>query len=170
LLWLNLVTNGIQDKALAFEKETGDLMKQTPRKPQEGVFNRQMIEQVLLSGMIDGSIVFAAWYYLLYVQNMPETIARNICLLLMVCIENFNVLNCRSENLSTFKIPFSSSWTVIFSTLLAQGVHIAAMHTPFLADVLQIAPVDFMTWVYTLLAASAILWLMEGYKWLRATF
>jgi calcium-translocating P-type ATPase len=170
LLWLNLVTNGIQDKALAFEKETGDLMKQTPRKPQEGVFNRQMIEQVLLSGMIAGSIVFAAWYYLLYVQNMPETIARNICLLLMVCIENFNVLNCRSENLSTFKIPFSSSWTVIFSTLLAQGVHIAAMHTPFLADVLQIAPVDFMTWVYTLLAASAILWLMEGYKWLRATF
>jgi len=167
LLWLNLVTNGIQDKALAFEKGTRDLMQEAPRKPQEGVFNRKMIEQVFLSGVFAGSIVFVAWYFLLNHLNMPENQARNICLLLMVCIENFHVLNCRSETLSTFKIPFSGSLMVLGSTLLAQGVHIAAMHIPFLADVLQIAPVDFMTWLYTLLAASGILWLMEGYKWVR---
>jgi calcium-translocating P-type ATPase len=167
LLWLNLVTNGIQDISLAFEQATGDLMQEAPRKPQEGVFNRLMIEQVFLSGIFTGLIVFVAWYYLLHYLNFSETAARNICLLLMVCIENFHVLNCRSETSSTFKIPFSNNWTLVGGTLLAQGIHIAAMHIPFLAEILQVAPVDFMTWGYTLLAASSILWLMEGYKWLR---
>jgi calcium-translocating P-type ATPase len=167
LLWLNLVTNGIQDIALAFEQETGDLMKQAPRSPQEKVFNRLMIEQVFLSGIFTGLIVFMAWYYLLYYLQLSEAVARNLCLLLMVCLENFHVLNCRSETTSIFKIPLSNNWTLIGGTLLAQGVHIAAMHIPFLAEVLQITPVDFMTWLYTLLAASGILWLMEGYKWVR---
>ena len=43
LLWLNLVTNGIQDVALAFEPREGNEMQQTPRKPKEPIFNRIMI-------------------------------------------------------------------------------------------------------------------------------
>ena len=33
LLWLNLVTNGIQDVALAFEPAEGDEMRRPPRAP-----------------------------------------------------------------------------------------------------------------------------------------
>ena len=33
LLWLNLVTNGIQDVALAFEPSEGDVLNRSPRPP-----------------------------------------------------------------------------------------------------------------------------------------
>lgn len=44
LLWLNLVTNGIQDVALAFEGGEPGAMRRRPRKPSEGIFNRLMIQ------------------------------------------------------------------------------------------------------------------------------
>ena len=43
LLWLNLVTNGIQDVALAAEKAEGDELTYPPRKPKEPIFDRVMI-------------------------------------------------------------------------------------------------------------------------------
>ena len=52
LLWLNLVTNGIQDVALAFEPAEGDELARRPRPPGERIFNRVMIERVLLSAVL----------------------------------------------------------------------------------------------------------------------
>ena len=43
LLWLNLVTNGIQDVALAFEPNEGDVLQRKPRSPRERIFNQLMI-------------------------------------------------------------------------------------------------------------------------------
>ncbi len=54
LLWLNLVTNGIQDVALAFEPGEGDEMKHPPRPPAEPIFNRLMVERVLLVALVIG--------------------------------------------------------------------------------------------------------------------
>ena len=47
LLWLNLVTNGIQDVALAFEPEEGNELDRPPRPPNEPIFNQLMIERVV---------------------------------------------------------------------------------------------------------------------------
>ena len=47
LLWLNLVTNGIQDVALAAEKAEGDELTYPPRKPKEPIFDRVMIRRIL---------------------------------------------------------------------------------------------------------------------------
>ncbi len=39
ILWLNLVTNGIQHIALSFEAGEKGLMRRPPRRPEEGIFN-----------------------------------------------------------------------------------------------------------------------------------
>jgi len=46
LLWLNLVTNGIQHIALVMEPEEGHELRRPPRAPGEPVFNRLMNERV----------------------------------------------------------------------------------------------------------------------------
>jgi magnesium-transporting ATPase (P-type) len=43
LLWLNLVTNGGQDVALAFEKREPGLLERPPRRPDEPIFDWLMI-------------------------------------------------------------------------------------------------------------------------------
>ena len=54
LLWLNLVTNGIQGVALAFEPSEGDSLRRKPRPPGEPVFNRLMVERTLVAMLVVG--------------------------------------------------------------------------------------------------------------------
>lgn len=167
LLWLNLVTNGIQDVALAFERGEPGVLRKPPRQPDERIFNRRMIEQVLLSGMWVGIAGFGTFYYLIEHMGMATEPARNLLLLLMVLFENIHIFNCRSEERSVFKVPFSSNWLLIGTVVLAQSVHIASMHIPGLEKVLGTQPVSLKEWGCLLLIALSIIVIVEIYKFFR---
>jgi len=166
LLWLNLVSNGIQDVALAFEKGEPGVLTRPPRPPGERIFDRRMIGLVAMSGGFMGAAAFVVFASCLQV-GLDEFEARNVLLLLMVSFENVQVFNCRSETLSAFRVPFRNNPFVVLAALAAQGLHIAAMHLPGLSGVLQVAPVDVRTWLSVVAAALSLLVVMEIYKWLR---
>jgi Ca2+-transporting ATPase len=159
LLWLNLVTNGIQDKALAFEPAEGDELEHPPRPPNEPIFNRLMIERVIVTATAMGCMAFSLFKWLID-HGATEYDARNMTLLLMVLFENVHVLNSRSESKSIFKQYFFGNKLLLFGMLTAQGVHIAAMYTPWLRELLQITPVSLTQWS-TLLGIALILIIID---------
>jgi magnesium-transporting ATPase (P-type) len=164
LLWLNLVTNGIQDVALAFEGGEPGAIRRRPRKPTEGIFNRLMIQQTITSGTTMAIVAFVNFYLLLNVAGFSEIDARNRLLLLMVLLENYHVFNCRSEYLSVFRVSFSRNWILVLGVLAAQGIHIAAMHIPIAQRVLQVATITLREWLVPFVMASAVLIAMEIFK------
>jgi magnesium-transporting ATPase (P-type) len=164
LLWLNLVTNGIQDKALAFEAGEAETMKRKPRIPTEGIFNQIMSKQILLSGFVIGSIAFGYWYYLIKNVQMEEENARNLVLLLMVFLQNFHIFNCRSERKSTFKISITKNYWLIILVLAAQAVHIGSMYIPLMQNLLRIAPISLSKWITVFTLAIPIVLAMEIFK------
>jgi Ca2+-transporting ATPase len=169
LLWLNLVTNGIQDVALAFEPAEGDELRHPPRPPREPIFNRLMIERVVLSALVIGSVAFSLFQWLLdsgYTVNE----ARNGTLLLMVLFENVHVFNSRSETCSTLRHNPLRNPLLLFGTAAAQLVHIGAMYTPWISDVLRIQPVSPQYWLDLLGLALILLVLMEFHKAFRRRF
>jgi len=83
LLWLNLVTNGIQDVALGFEKAEPGVLRRKARDPKEPIFNKIMISRVVVGGLYMGISAFALFYTLINL-GYAEDMARNITLLLMV--------------------------------------------------------------------------------------
>lgn len=166
LLWLNLVTNGIQDVALAFEGGEPDVMQRPPRSPEEGIFNRLMIEQTIVSGICMGVMAFGLWSWLLS-SGWEEAAARNSTLLLMVLLENVHVFNCRSERTSAFRVPLSRNWLLVCGVLLAQGIHVLIMHLPLMQKVLGVAPVSFAHWLLLTLLALPLVVVMELYKLIR---
>jgi magnesium-transporting ATPase (P-type) len=167
LLWLNLVTNGIQDVALAFEGGEPGAMKRPPRKPSEKVFNPLMIQQTLTSGLTIGIVVFGFWYWLVTVNMMNEFHARNLVLLLMVFMQNLHVFNCRSERISAFKVPLKRNLILVIGVFAAQGIHILSMQIPFMQNILKIEPITFTEWLYVLVLAIPILISMEIFKWIK---
>ena len=164
LLWLNLVTNGIQDVALAFEGGEPGAMKRPPRSPTEKIFNPLMIKQTLVSSIIMGGIVFGLWYWLNNYTRMDETHARNIILLLMVFMQNFHAFNCRSESVSAFRVPLKRNFFLAFGVLGAQGIHILSMHLPFMQNILRVEPVTLNEWLYLIALAIPLLLGMELFK------
>lgn len=163
LLWLNLVTNGIQDVALAFEPGEGNELKHPPRSPKDPIFNRIMIERVVISALVIGVVAFFLFQWLLgQGYNVDE--ARNGTLLLMVLFENIHVFNCRSETRSVFKHNLFSNPILLFGTAAAQLIHIGAMYTPWIRDVLHIQPVSLEHWLQLLGLAFSVLVIMEVHK------
>ena len=67
LLWLNVMTEGVQDIFLGFEEEEGDEMKQKPRDPQEPIFNKRMKSRC---GLFIGFIAILSTIVYYYCINM----------------------------------------------------------------------------------------------------
>lgn len=163
LLWLNLVTEGIQHVGLAFEKSEGGEMEKPPRNPKEPIFNRIMIERTVLSASVMAIIGFLVFRYLLS-QGVEFEVARNYVLLLMVLFENVHVINSRSEQRSIFAHSLLSNPLLLFGTLMAQVVHILAMYTPGLNTILDIQPVSLEAWFTMFGYALILMMVMEIHK------
>ncbi len=164
LLWLNLVTNGIQDVALAFEPAEGNELKQPARSPNEPIFNRLMIERIVVNAFIMGCLAFALFKWQID-EGVAEDEARNMTLLLMVLFENVHVLNSRSETLSIFKQYFFGNKFLLFGMLAAQGIHIGAMYTPGIRELLQLSPVSIVQWSSLLSIAIVLIVVDELHKY-----
>ena len=167
LLWLNLVTDGLQDFALSFEKSESSIMQEKPRSPKESIFNHELFGEVLVAGLTIGLIVFCVWYYLINVLHMDPIVARGHIMILMVFMQNIHVLNCRSERQSTFKISLKSNPLIIFSIVAAIVLQIIVMEVPVLSQFLQTTSVSISTIVVLFLLATVVLFVMELYKKLR---
>lgn len=96
--------------------------------------------------------------------------ARNGTLLLMVLFENIHVFNCRSETRSVFLHNPLLNPVLLFGTVAAQLVHIGAMYTPMLSEVLHIQPVSLQHWFELLVMAFTVLVAMELHKVVRWAF
>lgn len=160
LLWLNLVTNGIQDVALGLEEAEPNLLKRKPRAPEEPIFNAKMIRRVIFGGLYMGVMAFLL-FFLLLDRGYSEESSRNIVLLLMVLFENVHVFNSRSERNSIFKINHLNNKFLLISVLAAQLLHIASMHIPFMQNLLHLEPVTLSMWLILLGIALLMIIVME---------
>jgi len=165
LLWLNLVTNGLEDVMLALEKAEPGLLKRKPRSPQEPIFNYLMLRRIIVGGLYIGLVSFVLFYFLLR-NGMSVDSARNIILLLMVLFENVHVFNARSEINYLHQITYKSSAFLILWVIFTQLLHIACMYIPFMQNVLSVQPVSFNAWLVLAVVALGLVFIMEADKWL----
>jgi magnesium-transporting ATPase (P-type) len=167
LLWLNLVTNGIQDIALAFEANEGDVLDRKPRDPQEPIFDRVMIERTVIAALTMGLVSYWTFVFLLPDEPTPNDVAmaRNSLLLLLVLFQNIHLGNCRSETKSAFWLSPLRSPILLAGTISALAIHVLAMHLPLGQSVLHTAPVSLERWGVLLLLSLLILPASELHKW-----
>jgi len=167
ILWLNLVTNGIQDVALAFEPSEGDVLQRKPRATQERIFDRLMIERAVVAAAVAGLLGFGAFYWMIG-NGWQEVEARNVLLLMMVLFENFHIGNCRSETKSAFKLSPFRSPILLGGAVAAFLLHFTVMHVPFMQGILGTAPVPATTWLVVAGLAVIVVPAIELHKWLWA--
>jgi magnesium-transporting ATPase (P-type) len=163
LLWLNLVTNGLQDVALAFEPGEKGALKRPPRAIAEGVLSRLSWQRIAVAGfvMATGTLVLFRWEL---DRTGSLTQAQTVALTTMVIYMAFHVGNARSENQSVFQIsPFSNRFLLI-ATISAVSIHIAALYLPPTQFVLRVEPIDLDAWIRIVPVATSIIIAMEALK------
>lgn len=166
LLWLNIVTDGLQDFALSFEKTEPGTMHEKPRATTETIFNKELLTEVLVAGLTIGLIVFGVWYYLVNVVNMEIHLARGYIMVLMVFLQNMHVLNCRSEKTSIFKMPFNNP-LIIVTIVGAIILQVIVMEVPFLSEFLNTTTVPVVDMLRLFVFSLLIILVMEIFKFIK---
>ena len=170
LLWLNIVTDGIQDFALSFEKCEDTIMHQKPRSPKEALFDKRLIREILLSGATISVIIFSTWYvlYHMFVEKglMDITLARGYIMALMVFVQNIHVFNCRSEYTSCFAVSIKSNPLVVLGAIFCIILQVIIMECPALAKILNTGSIPFNHLMVLFIYSLAILVVMEVYKYI----
>jgi len=164
LLWINVVTDGIQDFALTFEKAESSIMKEIPRDPKEPLFDHSLFSSIILAGITTGILIFVVWYILINTLNMDVRIARGYIMALMVFIQNIHVFNCRSEKSSAFSIPIKSNKLIVVGVIVSILLQIVVMEVAFFSRFLQTASVPFIHMIILFVIALFILGVFEVYK------
>jgi magnesium-transporting ATPase (P-type) len=171
LLWLNLVTSGVQDVALAFGAGEGDELTRPPRPPAEAVFDRLMVERVVIAAAVMGLASFVVfWLWLDSSTGAAGGVARarNATLLVMVLFENMHLVNCRSERRSALARavrPGCTSPVLVVGTLAALALHVLAMHWGPAQAILGVAPLAGRDWLLLLAVAGTVVPAVECHKW-----
>ncbi len=167
LLWLNLVTDGIQDVALAFEETEKDTLKKKPRKPDESLFDRLLRNEIFLIGTIMGIIVFGVWIYLLDVLKYDITTARGYILLLMVFMQNIHCFNCRSEITSIFKKPIKENKKLLLGIIIVLFIQFIIVENSFLSHILDSESIPLLHVLYLFLISTPIIIFSEILKYIE---
>lgn len=163
ILWLNLVTSGIQDKPLALEPGEGDVLGRPPRPPQQSVFDHLMIERTLVVAGAMAALGFAVFVWALD-QGYSESSARNLLLLFLVVMKTFHLGAARSETRNAFAVAPWKNPLIMVGGALAVGVHFAAMYLPWAQSILQTEPVALELLVPLLAVAFVVFLVMELHK------
>ena len=140
LLWLNVMTEGVQNIFLAFERQEGNEMSKPPRKPEEPIFNDIMTKRCILLISVITVLCISVYYSLTNILHYSHTKSASMLLMLFVFIQNLQVLNSRSENISIFKHSIKNNKKLLLGITCAVGIHLFATHNPILSKILRIEP------------------------------
>ena len=163
LLWLNLVTNGVQDVTLALERTEPDVMQRPPRRRGDSILDARMLGQVVLCGVVGGVLSIYVFQSCLN-AGWALSASSSATLLFLVLYENVQVLICRSETRSLFRVPIRSNPWVIGGVVAAQLLQLLALQVPPLALVLDVEALPVSTWLWLLGLALLVVPFSEAYK------
>jgi len=166
LLWINLVTNGLQVLALAFEPGEQGIINKPPRSPQEGLMSKLLIQRTFLVGLIISFGVIGNYILALRSGDSLEQ-ARTVAVTTMVFFQFFQAWNSRSETKSIFRMSFMSNPFLFYGMLTSIFAHLAVIYVPALQWIFRTVPLSMIEWGEILLASITIIVAVEIDKWMR---
>jgi magnesium-transporting ATPase (P-type) len=166
ILWLNLVTNGFQDVALAFEPDEPGVLQRPPRQLEEGLLSRLLWERTAIVAVVMAAATLWLFWQTLQ-ETGSETQARSVALTTLVVLSAVQVYMSRSEHESVFRLNPLSNRFLLVAQVGALAIHAVALHLPFTQLVLRVEPVNGGALLWMAALSLVVLAVNEAHKALR---
>ncbi len=166
LLWINLVTNGFQDVALAFEPGEKGVIDRPPRHPQEGIMSKLLIQRAVLVGVVISlGVIFN--YVMAIKSGDSIDQARTVAVTTMVFFQFFQAWNSRSEMQSIFKVSLMSNPFLFLSIITAFFSHLAVLYVPAFQWIFRTVPIAIPEWIEIITVSVTVIFAVEIDKLIR---
>jgi Ca2+-transporting ATPase len=166
ILWINIVTDGVQDKTFPFAKAEGDVMSRKPRRPEKQFFDFKQIIRILFFGVSLGLISFFLYIYLL--DKYSFTTVSTIIFTSVVLAQWANGIQAQKEAEPFFK-NIINSLTINPLIFLGVGLSIvlqcAAIY--LVPTLFHVTAMSLEHWKYPAFSFLAAFGLVEMRKWVE---
>jgi P-type Ca2+ transporter type 2C len=164
ILWLNLVTDGVCDKALATERGHKDLLKEKPVRQDEKILNASVLPFLFMMAGI--MTVLSLVVYFWFIDESLEK-ARTTVFIIMAFSQLFNLYNMRSLKKSVFEVGFFSNKYVNLAIFISILIQVLIIELPFFQRVFSFEFVSVAEFITLAAMSSIVLWSGEFYKYLK---
>lgn len=164
ILWVNLVTDGVQDKMFPFIKEEGDVMSRPPKRPESQFFDRPQIVRILVFAIVMGAAGFFLFRHLLALY--PYEVAVSIMFTSFVCFQWFNGIQAQKEH-EPFFMNIRRSLTINPLIFVGVGVGLLLQLTAIylVPGWFGAVPLSADQWVYPAGLSALAFFIVEAVKW-----
>lgn len=168
IIWLNFVTDGFLDVALAMEPKEKNSLKENFRR-QKYLIDKTMVLRIILMG----TVMMIGTLYLLKQFYQQETDPRKIwtiSLTTLAAFQWFNAWNCRSEKKSLFKMEIFENKFLVGATIIIIFLQLLAIYNPMMQKILRTTSLTFFDWIFIIIFASLIVLAEETRKYFHRKF
>jgi P-type Ca2+ transporter type 2C len=166
ILWINIVTDGAQDKMFAFAKEESDVMEMKPKPPHKQFLDGRQIFRLLTFGVGMGLFTLLMFIYLLPIY--PFKVVSTLVFTSVVTAQWANGVQAQKER-EPFFFHLSKSFTINPLIYLGLGISLllqcGALY--LLPDLFHVVPITLDLWIYPLMSFGASFLLVEIRKWIE---
>ncbi len=161
IIWLNFVTDGFLDVALAMEPKEKGLLQRSFERPKKYLIDLLTVKRaaIMSIALAAGTLALFSMYYRTDIVK-----AWTIALTTLAVGHWFNAWNCRSEEKSIFQMnPFSNRFLFLV-TILIIILQLLAVYNPFLQNILHTSPLLISEWILIVIIASLVVIVEEVRK------
>jgi Ca2+-transporting ATPase len=166
ILWVNMMSALLLGLMLVFEPKERDLMQRPPREPSKPILT---FELIMRTGFVTLIMIAGAFGLFLWEQARGATLAeaRTIVINVIVAVEVFYLLNCRSLNGSLLSIGFFSNPWVLWGIGAMLAAQVLFTYAPFMNRLFHTAPIDAWAWLDVLAVGLVAFAAVGAEKWIR---
>ncbi|CAK7201082.1 High affinity Ca2+/Mn2+ P-type ATPase-like protein [Sporothrix eucalyptigena] len=169
ILWINIIMDGPPAQSLGVEAVDRDVMKRPPRKRNDPVLTRALINRVAQSAFIIMVGTMLVYHHEMLdgaVVNRRDTTMTFTC---FVLFDMFNALTCRSESKSVLRGEVGLFTNTLFNWAVSLSLagQLLVIYFPWLQEVFQTEALGFGDLVKLLLLCSTVFWADEARKWYK---
>jgi Ca2+-transporting ATPase len=171
ILYINLVTDGLLDKALAMEPGEPHIMDDPPRHPDAKIINLEMIRNIVILAItmaIGTLFLFDRAYNSLLDPQEAQAKAMTVAFVTMAMFQVWNALNCRSLKSSVFRLKITSNRWLLLGIALSSSLLYLSTELPFFQAGLGTVPLSPWDWAAVVMVTSTILVVEEIRKYVQA--
>jgi Ca2+-transporting ATPase len=153
IIWLNLVTDGFLDVALAMEPKEDGLLSGKFERPNKYIVDRLMAWRMILMAlpMMFGTLFLFQGYFETDLEK-----AWTISLTTLAVFQWFNAWNCRSDSKSIFQMNFFSNVWLLGATAVVISLQVLAVYNPLFQSILRTVPLSLSEWMTIIPIAASI--------------
>jgi Ca2+-transporting ATPase len=154
ILWINLVTDGLPALALGMEPPERDIMKRSPRPPEESVLTRSRGLLIVYHGLLVSATTMLGFWILYQGDESRLPQARTVTFAIAAFSQLFFAFGCRSQTQTLPQLGVTSNPWLFAAIAASAALQFTIMTVPFTQKIFGVT--DGLTWEWAVIFGLSI--------------